>query len=223
MIELDSNVVEFNKFVKAQVTALAHRNQESSDLSINLFKGYEAANNAEFRVLIRRMVNNYEEGRDVTVSNLMVATDMKHQARKLNKKWSALTKEQEQILALTARVEQLKSQKMPKLIPKKPPTGKKPKKDNKWAWKDILPKDGKPGTKLFEGKQCHCNCPFHKDQWVCHPVEECKANPDYAGARPPLGDRTADPSARRLQRAQLAAALLAEGKESDEGKEVDNL
>jgi hypothetical protein len=82
---------------------------------------------------------------------------------------------------------------MHKLVPntKKPtPTGtapKKPKEDNKWAWKDILPKAGEPRTKLFEGKQHHCNCPFHVDQWVCHPVEECKANPDNAGARPPSG------------------------------------
>jgi hypothetical protein len=52
MIELDSNVVEFNKFVKAQVTALAHRDQESSDLLINLFKGYEAADDVEFRDLV---------------------------------------------------------------------------------------------------------------------------------------------------------------------------
>jgi hypothetical protein len=171
MIELDSNVVEFYKFVKAQVTALAHRNQESSDLLINLFKGHEAVDDVKFQDLIRCMVNDYEEGRDVTVNNLMVATNMKRRAKKLNKKWSTPTKEQEQILALTACVEQLKSQKMPKLIPKKPPTGKKPKKDNKWAWKDVLPKDGEPCTKLFESEQHHCNCPFHKDQWICPPVE----------------------------------------------------
>jgi hypothetical protein len=230
MIELDSNVVEFNKFVKAQVTALAHRDQESSDLLINLFKGYEAADDVEFRDLVRRMVNDYEEGKDVTVNNLMVATDMKYRARMLNKKWSAPTKEQEQILALTAHVEQLKSsQKMPKLVPgggKKPPGGKKPKKDNKWAWKDVLPKDGEPRTKLFEGKQYHVNCPYHKDQWVCHTNDECSKNPANATggtARPPSGERPADPGARRLQRAQLAAALLAEGEESDEGEEADDL
>jgi hypothetical protein len=85
MIELDSNVVEFNKFVKAQVTTLAHRNQESSDLLINLFKGHEAANDVEFQRSIRRMVNDHEEGKDVTINNLVMATDMKCRARKLNK------------------------------------------------------------------------------------------------------------------------------------------
>jgi hypothetical protein len=120
-------------------------------LLINSFKGHKKANNVKFQDLTRRKVNDYEEGRDVNINNLMIDTDMKHRSRKLYNKWLPPTKEQEQILALTAHVEQLKSQKLPMLIPKKPaPTGKKPKKDNKWAWKDTLPKDGEPCTKLFE-------------------------------------------------------------------------
>jgi hypothetical protein len=169
MIELDSDVVKFNVCVKAQVSSLAKRGQTTDNLQINLFKGCKKADNVEFQDLIRHKVNDYEEGRVVNVNNLMIGTNMKHRARKLCNKWLAPTKEQEQILALTARVEQLKSQKLPKLVPKKPaPTGKKPKKDNKWAWKDTLPKDGEPHTKLFEGKQQCCDCPFHKDQWICH-------------------------------------------------------
>lgn len=79
----------------------------------------------------------------------MVDMLIKHEARVLNKKWSAPTKEQEQIIALSARIEKLKTHKSPSTQVKGPAkTGatKKHKKDNKWAWKDILPRDGQPGT-----------------------------------------------------------------------------
>jgi hypothetical protein len=194
MIKLHSNVVEFNKFVKAQVTALVHRNQESSNLLINLFKGHEAADDVEFRDLICRMVNDCEEGRDVTVNNLMVATDMKCRARKLNKQWSAPTKEQEQILALTACIEQLKSQKMPKLIPKKPPTGMKAQEGQQVGMEGHLAQGWQTSHQAFRGQAAPRQLSLpHKDQWVCHTNEECSKNPvnapDNTGARAPLGEQ----------------------------------
>ena len=214
MVELDSNVVEFNTYVRAQVQALYHRHQKTSDLMVNLLKGYKKATDVEFQDLIRRLENDYEEGRDVTVESLMVATDMKYRTRVLNKRWSAPTKEQEQILALTAQVEHLKDSKVPRTTkPPKIPLLKqpRPKTPNKWAWKDVLPKQGEPTTKLFEGTQYHVNCPFHKNQWVAHPVEECHQNP-----------ANNNPSSRRLQRAQLAAALLEEPEATDEEDDEDD-
>jgi hypothetical protein len=59
MIELDSNVETFNQYVKSQIKNLAARGDTSSDLLINLFKGYRAANNVEFADFIRRKVNSY--------------------------------------------------------------------------------------------------------------------------------------------------------------------
>jgi hypothetical protein len=226
MVALDSDVVAFNTYVRAQVRALNQRNQTTSDLLINLIKGYKKAEDVEFQDLIRRMVNDYEEGKDVTIKSLMDATDNKYRTRLLNKEWSAPTKEQEQIVALTAQVVQLTSIKRPQQPKKSAPGGapKKNKKDNKWAWKDTLPKDGEPTTKLFEGKQYHVNCPFHKDQWVCHTLEECLKNP----ANSPSGDRPASsvtavtPGARRLQRAQMAAALLEDNDAVDEEDDNDD-
>jgi hypothetical protein len=86
MVELDSDVVAFNSYVKAQVKALNHRNQTTSDLLINLIKGYKKANDVEFQDLIRRMINDYEEGKDVTINGLMDATDNKYRTRKLRPK-----------------------------------------------------------------------------------------------------------------------------------------
>ena len=174
MIELNSNVIEFNLYVTAQVQALAHRGETTDDLLINLFKGYRVANDVEFVDLLRRKENDYEEGKDVDVKSLMAVMLIKYRARMLNGKWSAPTKEQEQILALTARIEKFKQAKVPKSTGPTATGTKKPKKDNKWSWKDVLPKDGEPTTKAFEGKDYHVNCPYHKNQkrlveWVLIP------------------------------------------------------
>jgi hypothetical protein len=230
MIELDSNMLESNACVKAQVNALSQRGQTTDDLLINLFKGHKMAKDVEFQDLIRRKSNHHDEGGDVNVDNLMIDTDMKHRAKKLFMKWSAPTEEQEQITALTARAEKLTARvEKLKAVPKKPAaTGtapKKPRKDNKWAWKDVPPKAGEPRTKHFEGKDCHVACPCHPDQWVCHPASECSKNPAViaaAAATAAAAAQTATtPSNRRLQRAQLAASLLEEGDEDSDEDEVD--
>jgi hypothetical protein len=220
MIQLDSNVVEFNLYLKAQVLSLAQRGETTTDLLVNLFEGYKAADDVEFKDLLKRKENEYNEGKDVTVPNLMADMVAKCRSRVLHKEWSAPTKEQEeQILALSAQVQQLKSvQKAPKQPKPAGVVPKKAKKDNKWAWKDVLPQAGEATTKDFEGKQHHVNCPFHKDKWVCHTVDECSKNPKNAstGGPPTAGARPAGSRSRRLQAAQLAAALLEESEEGDE-------
>jgi hypothetical protein len=215
MLDLDSNVEAFNFYVKAQVKSLSARGETSSDLLINLFKGYKAANDVEFLDFVRRKENAYEEGEDVNTNNLMADALVKYKARKLVGKWSAPTKEQGQILALTAQVEQLKAAKTTsKQAPNSPSKkGKAAKKDNKWAWKDVLPKEGEATTKDFEGKTYHVNCPNHPNQWVCHTAKECSKNPVNANPAP-LGNSSSNPSSRRLKAAKLAAAILEEAEES---------
>jgi hypothetical protein len=149
MSDVDSDIESFNFYVKAQIKGLSARGETSSDLLINLFKGYKLANDVEFLDFIRRKENAYEEGEDITPNNLMADALVKFKARKLVGQWSAPTKEKGQILALTVQVEQLKAAKHP---PKKAHNApqKKPKtsrKDNKWVWKDVLPKEGEPTTK----------------------------------------------------------------------------
>jgi hypothetical protein len=224
MIELDSDIVKFNTYVRTQVNNLAKRGQTTDDLLINWFKGYKVADDVEFQDLIRRKKNDYEEGKDVDAKSLMVDTDMKYRARCLYSEWAAPTKEQEQILALTARVEQLKSLNRTPKVSKAAATTtpKKSKKDNKYAWKDVLPKAGEPTTKTFEGKDYHTNCPYHKDQWVCHPVAECSKNPANANAGGRPAAAAAATGTTRLQRAQLAATIFEEGADDSDPEEEDH-
>jgi hypothetical protein len=54
MIELDLNIETFNQYVKAQIKNLLAWGETSSDLLINLFKGYKVADDVEFLDFIRR-------------------------------------------------------------------------------------------------------------------------------------------------------------------------
>jgi hypothetical protein len=236
MTELDSNIESFNFFVKAQVKNLAARGESSSDLLINLFSGYKMANDAEFLDFIRRKENDYEEGKDITTANLMEDSATKYRARKLTGKWSAPTKEQEQILALTAQVEKFKSsghKSKPKATSSKTKTSSgnqssktKAPRQGEWAWKDVMPKEGEPVTKEFKGKHYHIGCKFHENRWVCHTTEECSKNPANADAASAAAasaasaadapTTTAKKPSKRLKAAQLAAALLEEDEEDGE-------
>jgi hypothetical protein len=67
------------------------------------------ANAVEFVDFIKRKENAYEEGdENVHPNMLMLDSLVKFKARKLINKWSAPTKEQGQILALTAQIEKLR-------------------------------------------------------------------------------------------------------------------
>jgi hypothetical protein len=136
MSNLDSDIKSFNFYVKTQIKGLSARGETcSSDLFSNLFKEYKAANDVKSLDFIRRKENTCEEGEDINPNNLIVDALVKFKARKLVGQWLAPTKEQGQILALTAQIEQLKAAKHP---PKKAPNApqkkpKTPRKDKKWA------------------------------------------------------------------------------------------
>jgi hypothetical protein len=78
MVDLNSDITAFNFFVQAQVKSLAARGETSSDLLVNLFKGYKVADDSEFQDFIRRRENEYEEGHDVGVNNLMADSVAKY-------------------------------------------------------------------------------------------------------------------------------------------------
>jgi hypothetical protein len=150
----------------------------------------------------------YDEGGDITVTYLMDAAENKFKTRVLLKTWSAPTKEQEQILALTAQVHQLRiakaAPKKEKRAPKDSSKGKQDK-DTKWAWKKVLPKEGEPVTKVVDGKNYHLACEHHPNQWVCHTTAECSKNPANNGVPKDVQAKQCFKKARLA-----AAALLAE-------------
>ena len=224
MMALDSDISKFNAYVKTQVIALEARGETTSDLLVNVFKGYEVAQDSEFADFIKRKKDAYDEGADLTVPSLMDAAENKFKTRVLLQAWSAPTKEQEQILALTAQVSQLQKSTSPKKdrnVPNTPPKSaskKQQERDQKWAWKKILPKEGEPVIQVVEGKTYHLACIYHPLQWVCHTTAECSKNPANAGAPQPPVDSVSG-AKKRLKLARIAAAARlaeAEGEASDQ-------
>ncbi len=81
MMALDSDISKFNAYVKTQVIALEARGETTTDLLVNVFKGYETAQDSEFALFIKRKKDAYDEGGDITVTSLMDAAENKYKRR----------------------------------------------------------------------------------------------------------------------------------------------
>ncbi len=217
MSAFDSNITKFNTYVKAQVISLEARGETTNDLLVNVFKGYSMAQDEDFGNFIKRKKDAYDEGGNITVASLMDSAENKYKTRILTGEWSAPTKEQEQILALTAQVDKLRLAALPPKKdkqrtantpnPKKIASKAKLEREKKWAWKKILPKEGEPVTKVVDGTSYHLECEHHPKQWVCHTSDECSKNPKNNGV-PNYSSDSADNVKKRLKAARIAAAAV---------------
>ena len=71
MVDVQSDVENFNDYVKTLVLGLNAQGEQSLDLLSNLFKGYMAASDASFLDFIKRKKDAYEEGEvDLTPNTL---------------------------------------------------------------------------------------------------------------------------------------------------------
>jgi hypothetical protein len=217
MSAFDSNITKFNIYVKSQVICLEARGESTNDLLVNVFKGYQIAQDEDFAQFVKRKKDAYDEGADITVASLMDVAENKYKTRLLTGEWSAPTKEQEQILALTAQVDKLgiaatptkkdKQKNGQSNTPNHPENASKAKlkRHKKWAWQKILPKEGEPVTKVVDGTTYHLECEHHPKQWVCHTSAECSKNPKNNGVPRYSGDSAVN-AKKQLKAAYIAAA-----------------
>jgi hypothetical protein len=152
----------------------------------------------------------------------MDAAENKYKTRLLTGEWGAPTKEQEQILALTAQVDKLRIAATPKkdkqkngqsnaFNPQKKTSKAKLEREKKWAcWKKILPKEGEPVTKVVDGTFHHLGCEHHPKQWVCHTSNECSKNPKNNGIPRYSGDSAVNAKLQLRAACITAAAAVTE-------------
>jgi hypothetical protein len=100
---VNSDIGLFNQHVKMLIQSLTARNQETSDLLINLFKGYSAVSDETFRAWLGRKQDDHEEGEELTPDALMMAAKNKYDAMVEKGTWNAPTNE-EKIVALEAKL-----------------------------------------------------------------------------------------------------------------------
>jgi hypothetical protein len=213
MLEFNSDVIQFNQYVKRVLMELVARGEKSDNehILINIFHSYASVADTEFRAFTSRKREIWEEGDNISVADLMALGEHKFKSIKLSGKWQAPTDADEKIIALSARFEERMSR-----PPKGKPTTPKPKKVKegkslkekikarvaKWAWTKIPPKEGEPVTKIFQGRTFHLECAHHPNEWVCHTTDDCFKNPSNVEAK-----KSAEKG--RLKKAQLAAAAVA--------------
>jgi len=185
MATVKGDVIKFNQYVRKLKNDLSARGETSNDLFINIFKGYLACTDRQFITYIRQKKDVYDEGGDVTIDSLMNDAQNKYKNLVLEKQWNALSPEEEKLIALTARFEELKDKNLklsknlqPGRKPQKPNSKRSPKsksnkkKDKEYAWKKVPPKSGQAHTINRDKKTYHW-CPEHL-AWCVHKPEDCK-------------------------------------------------
>ena len=193
MAKIQSNIEEFNKYVKVNWEGLKAHGECCDDLMINLFKGYQAASDREFVRYINQKKDAYDDGSNLTPEQLMTFALNKYEVLTKQDLWNAKTAEQEQIVALSAELGKIKdvNLKLARTLQSngkgtnKCPNDQKGKgknkgkgkgkgkgKESKWAWKKVAPKENESKTKKFNDYTYHW-CETHK-AWGMHLPEACE-------------------------------------------------
>ena len=185
ILTIDSDIGKFNQYVKLLVQSLTARNQKTSDLLINLFKGYGAVSDEVFRAWLMRKQDDHEEGEELTPDELMIAAKNKFDTMVEKGTWNAPTAE-EKIVALEAKFNStMKSlnkkvtfDNSKKQVAKKgadKPSSKKKEGDHPKKWK--APKQGDKKEVEFKGHTwywCGKDTGGKCEKWRAHKPKECK-------------------------------------------------
>lgn len=183
MATVKDDVLKFNQYVRKLRNDLSSRGETSNDLLINIFKGYLACSDRQFIQYIRQKKDIYDEGGEVTIDTLMNDAQNKYKNLVLEQQWNSLSPEEEKLIALTARFEELKDKNLklsknltrPKPKPNSYDKKSKPKSkkqiDKNYAWKKIPPKSGQSQVLKRDSKTYYW-CPEHL-AWCIHKPNEC--------------------------------------------------
>lgn len=185
MAELQDNIIEFNEHVKTLVSSLQARGERTLDLLVNLFKGYKAVSDKKFVQYIEQREDEYNDGRlNLTADELMTAAELKYKTMVENGLWKQPSPEEQRIVALVARIDQMKKKQKPEqrtkhnnnqtVRNKKREATKSDKKP--WWW--TPPKDDEKHEKEVKGKTYYW-CRRHGEdgktgKWVRHKESEHK-------------------------------------------------
>ena len=176
---IGQDITKFNTYVKLLIDGLRSRGEATSDLLINLFKGYSACSDREFIEYMKRKEDSFEEGAEITPDQLMKYADEKYKTLLQKGTWNAPDANEEKILALQIEIDKLKKSGNTKKQKTKKSGKKSDPKGNKPAWFSKRPTDSelhKP--KEWNGRKWYY---CHKDTggkcegvWRQHTPSTCK-------------------------------------------------
>jgi len=184
MQDIDSDIEQFNIDVQTYVMALEARGNSTSDLLVNLFRGYKSASDETFRKYICDREDDYNDGTlpNLTPEKLMSLAVNKYRTLVDDNTWNQESPQQKQIVALNAQIQKLigDRSKKPNSNNKDHKTkstsknkDKKTPKNRKYPdWKYKAPSGNEPRAKSIKGKQFYwCK---HHELWCEHTEDQCR-------------------------------------------------
>ena len=108
MSSINSDIVEFNQHVKTTFEGLRSRGERCDDIMVSLFNGYAAAGDETFVNYVAKKKDEHDDGADMTMQSLMTSALNKYTDLKRQGLWGALSPEQEQIVASSSEVNQIR-------------------------------------------------------------------------------------------------------------------
>ena len=228
IMTVDSDIGKFNQYVKLLIQSLTARNQSTSDLLINLFKGYGAVSDEVFRAWLLRKQDDHEEGEEITPDELMITAKNKYDSMIEKGTWNAPTAE-EKIVALEAKFKSTMKSLSKKVsfdgsskkkgaksgTDKSKKKGQREEEDHPKKWK--APMSGEKKVAEFKGHTWHwCGketggkC----EKWRAHKPSECKGLGSDGGTTKDKRERDASGSgkgnsvAKKLKIAKAYVAKL---------------
>eukprot|EP00978_Attheya_sp_CCMP212_P009887 scaffold23516_cov40-Attheya_sp.AAC.1 len=190
ILTINCDIKVFHGYVRGLRTDLAARGEITNDLMFNLFKGYNAVVDIKLKDYIKQKKSSYEDGTlNLVEDQLMLITENKFDALVQSGDWNQPTREQEQIIALTATIQNMekrltspvKATNKKKGDTKKGDTKKTTKKkdDPEFAWK-LTCKAGETTGKV-NNKVYHW-CSKH-NAWTLHKPDNCRLTQDSSDGK----------------------------------------
>ena len=102
------DISKFNAYVMMLIKSLDEHGEKTHDLLANLFKGYAACLDKTFVRYIAGKEEKYEEGEPMDPKKLMHLADTKFKTLMEKETWDAPSPEEEKIIALQAKLDNLK-------------------------------------------------------------------------------------------------------------------
>lgn len=187
MLTIGGDITKFNTYVKGLVESLSARGEITTDLLINLFKGYLAVEDKSFNLYVARKQEEYEEGGTQTEDSLMSLAKNKYVLLKDAGRYNMPSAEEEKILALQAELKQVakkwhkeKKGKSEEPVTKKKGTWKDKNKDTKKKaekpnWMSEKPKE----ENISKSKSWN-----NKDWWWCSSATGGKCDGNWRVHKP---------------------------------------
>lgn len=217
---IQHNITKMNQHVKQLLEGLAARGETTSDLLANLFKGYKSASDRNFVAYIMKKEEDYHEGISMTPDHLMNLADNKYKTLVQLSQWNAPSPEEEKILALEAKLQQLSSNRKAtnaKNNTRNSSNNKQTRNNNRNnprpEWMTVAPKDNEPKEKVVDGSTFYW-CEKH-NAWGKHKTVDCRQT--NIGKKGNIKPKPSEAKKERL--VQALAALIDNGDDESENDE----